>query len=93
MATKTCARLEGGAVLELLHTDKDVTELFHPSLRWVDVTGSSVQVGWVQSGATFAPPPQPEATPAASQPTLAQLQAELAQLSAQVAALAKTPGG
>ena len=83
---RTYARIEAGAVAELLATDQDITHLFHPSLHWVDVTGRQAEVGWVMKDNGFAAPPAPPATPA--QPTLAQLQAQLNELATRVAALA-----
>jgi hypothetical protein len=84
---RTYARIESGAVAELLATNQDITHLFHPALHWVDVTGKTVEVGWLMSSSGgFAPPPPPKPQPV--QPTLAQLQAQLAELSARVAALA-----
>ncbi len=85
---KTFARLVSGVVAELLTTSSDPTQLFYPTLQWVDVTSQTgIQVGYVQSGASFTAPPPP--TPVVIQaPSLAQLQSELAALSAQIAALA-----
>ncbi len=83
---KTYARISNQTIVELLTTDADPTQLFYPSLQWVDVTGQTVAIGWVQSATGFtAPPPPPPVVIQA--PTLAQLQAELAALSAQIAAL------
>ena len=93
MSMKTFARISGGVVLELLQTSADVTGLFHPSIHWVDVTGTAVQVGWVESGTTFAPPPAALAPPAEIAPTIAELQAELSKLSTRIAAFAKSHGG
>jgi len=84
---RTYARINAGAVAELLATDKDITHLFHPSLHWVDVTGKQVEVGWVMTEQGFAPPPPPPAA-APAQPSLAQLQTQLAELTARVAKLA-----
>jgi hypothetical protein len=81
---RTYARINAGAVAELLATDKDITRLFHPSLHWVDVTGKQVEVGWVMTEQGFDPPPAAAPAP----PSLAQLQAQLAELTARVAKLA-----
>jgi len=83
---RSYARIDAGAVAELLATDQDITRLFHPSLHWVDVTGLGVEVGWVMAGSGYSPPPPPPAPPPA-QPTLAQLQAQLTELAARVAKL------
>ena len=93
MSTKTYARVAGGVVLELLQTGADVTKLFHPSIHWVDVTGTAVQVGWTASGTTFAPPPSAPSAPAEIAPTIAELQVELSKLSARIAAFAQSHGG
>ena len=79
---RTYARINAGAVAELLATDRDISRMFHPSLHWVDVTGKSVEVGWVMAANGFTPPPAPPASPPPI--TLAQL----AELSARVAKLA-----
>ncbi len=83
---RTYARIQSGAVAELLATDKDITHLFHPSLRWVDVTGQKVEVGWVMTNTGFAPPPA--AAPQPQPQTLTHLQTQLNELTARVAALA-----
>jgi hypothetical protein len=84
---RTYARLNAGAVAELLTTDQDITRLFHPSLHWIDVTGKPVEVGWLMAGNGFSPAPSAAAaTPAP--PSLAQLQTQLAELTARVAKLA-----
>ena len=83
---KTYARIQSGTIAELFATDQDIATLFNPQLQWVDVTGQSVQVGWLQGTAGFTAPPPP-AVPASSAPTLAGLQAQLATLTAQIAAL------
>ncbi|WP_347904448.1 tail fiber assembly protein [Pseudomonas purpurea] len=40
-------RIESGAVAELLEVEGDITEMFHPDLVWVDVTGQEVFEKWV----------------------------------------------
>ena len=79
------ARIENGAVAELLATEATVEGLFHPSLRWVAVEQANVAVGWRHSEAGFAPP-LPE--PPAAVPSLAELRARISELAAQVAARA-----
>jgi hypothetical protein len=81
---KTYARIDAGAIAELLTTALDITTLFYPSLTWVDVTGLTVQVGWLQQGGGYVAPPS--ATNSLPAPSLADLQAQLASLSAQIAA-------
>jgi hypothetical protein len=95
MTVKTYARMAGGKVLELLRSDGDVGAMFHPDIRWVDVTGlqvdgRDVDVGWVQAPGGFAPPP-PDAVVAVATPSLRELQAELARLGAMIASFAKPP--
>jgi hypothetical protein len=84
---RTYARINAGAVAELLSTDQDITRLFHPSLHWVDVTGRGVEVGWLMTANGFTAPPPPPASPPVP-PTIAQLQAQLTELTARVAKLA-----
>jgi hypothetical protein len=85
---KTWARVQDGVVAELLTTDADLVTLFHPALRWVDVTGQNVAVGWVEQGTGFAAPPAPSTSLEAPVPDITALQAQLTALAAQVAALA-----
>ena len=80
------ARIEHSVVAELFATAEDISTLFHAQLRWVDVTGRHVEVGWGYAGGVFTPPQPPIVVPP-SMPTLAVLQAQLAQIAAQVATL------
>jgi hypothetical protein len=87
--TNTYARIESGAVMELLRTEASPAELFHPSLRWVPAHDPAVAVGWVEGPAGLAPRPsvaaqEPAAVP---MPTLAELYARVVNLEAKVAAL------
>jgi hypothetical protein len=85
---KTYARIQDGAVAELLIADPDITGRFNPALVWVDVsTVIGIAPGWRQEISGFAPPP---AAPAPEAPTLAQLQAQVAIISAQITALSAT---
>jgi hypothetical protein len=86
---KTYARVENQVVAEIITTTQTIGELFHPALRWVEVTGQSVQVGWIQNdNNTFAAPPQSATTAAATAgPSTAELQAEIKALKDQVAQL------
>lgn len=60
---KSYARIQDGAVAELLETDGDITEMFHSSLVWVEC-GEDVQPGWAYAEGAFSPPPQvPVPTP------------------------------
>jgi hypothetical protein len=86
---KRFARIESGAVVEIVETDKAIATLFHPGLSWMDVTGQSVAIGDVQKGASFAGPPK-QTHPA--MPTVAELQAEIAHLAARLDALTKHAG-
>jgi hypothetical protein len=89
MAEKLFARVDAGTVHELVQTSDDVSKLFHPSLKWVDVTGQTVRLGWVQTESGFAPPPAPLPTPPV--PTVAELHAELSALAARIEALKPAP--
>ena len=83
---KTYARIEAGAVAELLHTTADPKTLFHPAVRWVEASDPKVAVGWVEGPTGLAPPaPAPAAT--AAVPSLAELHAQVAELATKVAAL------
>jgi hypothetical protein len=83
---KTYARIETGTVAELLLTEANPADLFHPALRWVEVTQAAVAVGWTEGPAGLTPP-QVQEPVLAPMPTLAELHARLADLAAQVAAL------
>jgi|GEM_PF-2472573 len=85
---KVYARIENGVVAELIEGD-DVAGRFHPSLRFVDVSGLGVLVGWLEADGRFVAPPPPSGQLPA--PDLASLQAELALLAAKIAAM--TPPG
>lgn len=83
---RTYARIQDGQVVELLSTDKDITTLFHPSLRWIDVTEQpGVAVGWFHDGRTAA---APVATAPEPVPTIAELRLAFAQLEARMRRLA-----
>jgi hypothetical protein len=81
---KTYARMVDGMVAELVTTSADIAKMYHPSLRWVEVS-SPVKVGWIQQGSGFEPPPPVPAT--VQQPSPAQLRAQLSALTLQIAAM------
>lgn len=57
---KTYMRIdERGDSFETFETEGDITEMFHPSIIWVDITDiyPQPQVGWIWDGAKFSPPP------------------------------------
>jgi hypothetical protein len=96
MTIRTYARVADGKVFELLRSDGDIAAMFHPEIRWVDVTdlraeGHGVDVGWVQTADGFIAPPPSVPPQALAAPNLAELRAEVARLSTLVASLAKTP--
>lgn len=78
---KTYARIQEGRVAELLETDGDITQMFHPSLVWVEASGS-VSVGHVYAGGVFAPSPEHTPATAAPQSVVTRRQAMLALLAA-----------
>ena len=83
---KTYARIDpAGIVAELLTTEADPATLFHPSLRWQDVSGMDVQVGWRAQDSGFSPPPA--AASPTTVPDIAALQAQLAALASKIASL------
>lgn len=85
---KTYARIDSGAVVELLHTAADPAKLFHPTLRWVEVQSPPVELGWVEGPSGLAaPPPRPVPPAPAPVPTLAELHAQVTDLAAKLAAL------
>jgi hypothetical protein len=85
---KTYARIDAGAVAELLRTEANPATLFHPAVRWVEATDPAVAVGWVEVPGGLAPPPEPApGTTPEPAPTLAALHAQVAELAARVAAL------
>ena len=55
------ARIEYDVVVEIVELSDDavVDDCFHPDLTFVEVTGTSAQVGWVTSGGSVSPPPPP----------------------------------
>ena len=93
---KTFARIEQGAVAELFATDHDVASLFHPSLKWVDVTGNAAaQIGWVMLPSGELAAPAASAVPqgaAIESATVESIQAQLTALQAALVALARPPG-
>lgn len=80
---KTFARIEAGAVAELLRTEANPADLFHAGLRWVEVGETSVAVGWVEGPDGLASPPPQPAT--AAMPTLDDLHARVLALEAMLA--------
>jgi hypothetical protein len=80
---RTFARINAGAIAELLATDQDITRLFHPALHWVDVTGKPVEPGWLTTATGFvAPPPLPTASAPVTLAQIAELTARVATLTA-----------
>lgn len=61
----TYARIEAGAVAELVTTGGNIRALYHPDIEWVDLTPfrPEPQVGWLYRGGAFAPPPDPPPPP------------------------------
>jgi len=87
MTLKTYARIQDGAVAELIHTDASISTLFHPGMTWIDVSGQpTVGEGWTFDGTRFAPAAMPVEQPARL-PTMPQILADLASLKAEVAAM------
>jgi hypothetical protein len=79
------ARIENNTVVELAVFDS-IENRFHPSLIWVECTGSA-KYGDLYNNGVFTTPPQPEIViPPA--PTKEELMAELAALTAKINALA-----
>lgn len=62
-------RVQDGRVVEFIETDGDITQMFHPSMIWVDVDGvDGIDYGWAATESDgewifapyVAPPPTPE---------------------------------
>jgi hypothetical protein len=79
------ARIQDGAVAELLDTTAPIETLFHPALQWVAVVATEappgVAIGWRHSLAGFQPPPAEGVPPGA-----AELHAHISDLAAEVTA-------
>ena len=60
---KTFARLDGDIVVELIQTDGDIAEMFHPDLIWVEARGDSVVPGWTYANGKFTAPVAPAISP------------------------------
>ncbi|RON54943.1 tail fiber assembly protein [Pseudomonas frederiksbergensis] len=62
------ARISQDRVVEFFETDGDITQMFPPSLIWVEITGNTqIQQGWVATKtdgvwtfAAYVPPPPTE---------------------------------
>lgn len=52
---KIYARIQNGVVAELLETDGDIAQMFHPSLTWVECN-SMVETGYIYANGEFAKP-------------------------------------
>lgn len=52
------ARINENSVAEIFETDKDISEMFHPDIVWVDVSKIDPlpEVGWDYSGREFSKP-------------------------------------
>lgn len=86
MTLKTYARIQDGAVAEVIHTDASISTLFHPGMTWIDVSGQpTVGEGWTFDGTRFAPAAMP--VELAGLPTMPEILADLASLKAEVAAM------
>ena len=84
---RTYVRIQDGLVAEILETDLDITQLFVPTLVWVDISSQpGIRDGWRYDGKGFVPPCNPPSAPQV--PTVLELQAQLATLSARIVALA-----
>ncbi len=54
---KKYARIDNGVVAELLETDGNIEEMFHPDIMWVDVTNiAGVAEGYLYKDGLFSPP-------------------------------------
>lgn len=57
---KRYARIQDGVVFEFFETDGDITQMFHPSLVWIEITDLDPQpeCGWIYQDGAFSPPPE-----------------------------------
>ncbi|MBS6436793.1 MULTISPECIES: hypothetical protein [Pantoea] len=55
---KKYARIEKNTVQELFDTDRNIKEIFHPSMQWVDITEMKQQPSedWRYDNEAFLPP-------------------------------------
>ncbi|MCA3773841.1 MAG: DUF4376 domain-containing protein [Cutibacterium sp.] len=57
---KTYARIEDATVVEVLSTDGNIKEMFHPSMKWVDFSSvTGCEVGWQYECDVLSPPDGP----------------------------------
>jgi hypothetical protein len=83
---RSYARIQDGVVAEILETGLDITQLFVPTLVWVDISSQpDIRDSWRYDGKGFSPPC--DVSPALRIPNVLELQAQLATLSAQLVAL------
>lgn len=60
---KTYARIENGVVVEIFRTAGDITQMFHPDFKWVEVPdGIEVEERWAFQAGVFSPPAPPQST-------------------------------
>lgn len=89
---KTYARIENGAIAELLTTASDPAKIFHPLLTWRECTTPGAEHGWLATATGFIAPPTPIAQPLLLT-NLPQLEADLTALIAQFKAFTAKTGG
>lgn len=58
---KTYARIQNALVAELLETDGNIVEMFHPSIIWVEISNLNPMpaIGWSYANGLFTAPPPP----------------------------------
>lgn len=71
------ARIENGLAVELLETEGDISQMFHPSMLWV-ACDESVKVGDAYDGAGFTAPTAPSEATLVVPQTVTQFQARAA---------------
>lgn len=59
---KTYARIVDGVVVELIETDGNIEEMFHPDFVWTDVSPvAGIAPNWVKTSNGYSPPAPPNA--------------------------------
>ena len=84
----TYARIQDGRVAELVTSSSNIDQMYHPALRWMNVSSvTGIAEGWSYDEVTFLKPAPQAIT--AHQMTIAEMQAQLATLTVQLRVLSE----